>query len=272
LLIDGYPNRMPYLPGTLFSHLPAWALGIDLRWNELVYRALWMLPFIRCVRKLPAESIWIDVCHFFVLSPYLNFRHDLYFEVFILLLMLYFAAPRSRWLTIPLMIATRQWAWVLAPFMIVGELKRRRFVFAAQLAAGSVAVAGVTYLLLSKSTGLEQFIRATSYFQRNLEIVSFSQDHGLTLAPIFYWLKIAPYMQMVQAVMCVTLFFGALQRPAEKLYCFAALKLILFLLLNCHFWQYFYISAVFWIICAHVAEDGKLNCKLPAAVDTPTRE
>lgn len=257
---DGAPARMIYLPGTLFSHLPAWLLGMDLRWNTVLYRLCWMVLLFRGLRRSSASPLTWGVFHLFVLNPYLNYRHELYLEFFLLLVVAYWTAPRSRWLLIPLMIVTRQWAWVIAPFLILVELQDRRRL--PLLAAGFLAVLGGSVLLLARSTSWELFRQSLLVFDNNFGHSGFYGDYGFSLAPLFFHLGLSKLFQPAQAFVCFTIFsatywFWRTQR--ERVYRSAAICWCLFLMLNSHYWLYFWLSPALWILASEArAENPRL--------------
>ncbi|MDR3608396.1 MAG: hypothetical protein P4M08_13590 [Oligoflexia bacterium] len=247
ILPSGKADHMPYLPGTLFSHWPAWALGLDLRWGQLFYRALWMGLVYRPLIK--AETRTRDWMQLFALNPYWGFRHDLYFEVFLLFIALYWRYPRARWLTLPAMIVTRQWAWILAPFAVIDWIKNGSFAKrAALLLLGSVLIVGPLVLLLRPTTDLATFRSSILIFDQWLEHPAFIDDYGLTLAPLFYKLNLVRLLQPAQALACVMFFgFGALIRPQALMTC-ASICLVVFIALNPHFWLYFWLSPTLWAL------------------------
>ena len=124
IIFGSTKDIMGYLPGTFFLNWPAWALGLDLRWNTVFYRAIWMLLIWRAEKKEP-KITRLTLLHYLALSPYLNFRHDLYFEGFLLIIVVYFLYPKLRPLFLSLGVFTRQWFWILSPFLIYREYLRQ---------------------------------------------------------------------------------------------------------------------------------------------------
>jgi hypothetical protein len=271
--LSGRQNLMGYLPGTFLSHLPAWALGIDLRWNEVLYRALWMSLAWQAVRaKVPKSESKsetqpaIVALHLFALSPYLGFRHDLYFEAFWLLLAVFVLRPSWRWLVLPMLVVTRQWAWVLAPFLLIPEIIRARGAKGGRLnakelgrfAVGFTLVIGTTVALFGRTTSVESFTHAIFWFQKLLTREGFTGDYGISLSPAFFSLGITAVMQKAQVAVCLALLVWAWRSGANKTagehewkiqWAKAALYAwIGFLVLNMHFWLYFWFSPAFFAL------------------------
>lgn len=250
--LAGRSNRMGYLPGTLFLHLPAWCLGVDLRWNTFFYRSIWMLLAWLAVARLnkpdPAKSLLI----FAALSPYMNFRHDLYFEGFILTAMIFVLFERGRALLLPFMVGTRQWAWVGAPFWALAQLKLgegdktrlRRWV---AVTGGFFLITVILALMLWGRVSAKEFFRVIFWFQGAASSPEFGGDYGPTLAPLFFWLNLGTALQKVQAVVVGVLFVWAwrCRRDTEKVWSLGFTAWFFFLLLTPHYWLYFWNSWVF---------------------------
>jgi hypothetical protein len=251
--LAGRTNRMGYLPGTLFMNWPAWAVGLDLRWNTVLYRIAWMLligAHLRRTRSLNSPAglafVWL------FLSPYINFRHELYFEGFILGLVVLVLYPNWSVLLAPALIVSRQWAWVMAPFWAItitfgsGRLSFRKPL---QASVASIAVVAGLVTLLYSSTSFEELWRAIFWFQGAVHSPAYSGDYGLTFSPIFYWLGIAEWQQRVQASITLVFVILALRdrdRP-HQVFRWSVLAWVLFLQLNGHYWLYFWNSLLVYL-------------------------
>ncbi len=237
--------RMPYLPGTFFAHLPAFLLGIDLRWSQVLYRALWIALLWPALRARPAGDPWRGLFQWLLLSPYLVFRHELYFDVFLLLIVAFERAHTvARGLALPALIVTRQWAWVMAPFAVLHDLRthgRRAF---AAYAAGTVAVGVLTFALLSRHTTLEQFRATVFWFDAVLGWPVFGGDYGPTLAPLLFGLHLSKAIPALQALVCLGALALGWRHRAEAV--FGLWALFAFVALNGHYWNYFWLSPVVW--------------------------
>ena len=118
----------PYLPGMLVAYLPVVALHLDPRWfNALcVLAGIYLLYETSkpAMRKLAATLIAV-----FVLSPFLQYRHDLYLEPHWLTLVAAIVLLQKRRYTggavvFGISMALYQLSWVLWPFLLLFGLRR----------------------------------------------------------------------------------------------------------------------------------------------------
>lgn len=253
---------MPYFPGILFSHFPAWFLGLDLRWGQLAYRVLWMGLLWRTARKLPQESLVRDGIHYYLLNPYLNFRHDLYFEIFFVWLAFYFTAPRLRHLWIALLAVTTQWAVILCPFLMNREVfegsTRNRMIQAGRILLALVFVVGGVHLLLWSTTSWESFKTMAFGFQSRALQGAYHEDFGISFAPIAYWLKSQSLFLLLQVLICLGMWWKDVVETARGVPFSgknAAMTWVLFTLFATHFWNYFWLFSVSWILFSRVFKD-----------------
>lgn len=278
VLLGGRMNLMGYWPGTLFTHWPAWVLGLDLRWNSFFFRILWMGMALGVISKkrIPPSHPFVVGLTWFALSPQLSFRHELYFEAFFAMIAAYLLYPRTRWILLPLMVVTRQWAWVFAPFLFFAEIfssKKSPWKTEASFLLGTILVGGICYVLLFQTTSLVSFQLAVFWFQKVLDQPLYPGDYGLTFSPLLFRLGWANWTQKIQALICFIVLAWASNRfrsmrkqgvSAEGVrnhwYGAALIAWGVFLALNMHFWLYFMLSPVvfqlFWL--ASRTEDS--NC------------
>jgi hypothetical protein len=266
--IGQYPwglSGMPYFPGILFSHLPAWALGIDFRWDQVFYRAAWMALLYRqasFARNQRAATLMI----FFALNPFINFRHDLYFEIFLLLLALWAVFGKARFIIIPLIAVTWQFAWALCPFLMWEEIfhtgeqtVRHRLGRMAKLGGGFVIVIGSILLLLKGTTTLSSFLKCAFFvIKAGASHGIFVIDYGLTLAPAFIWSGLEKYASVVELLGGVAIFvYYVIHRKGKPnvFWLCTSSALVFFIMTSIHFWQYFWVFPVFWMILGLL--DGK---------------
>ncbi len=275
---DGHESSMPYLPLTFFSHAPAWVLGLDLRWNQVLWRLLWMLAVGMALARLKNGSPWRTVAHLFVLNPYYNFRHDLYYEVFLAGVVAYQAWPRWRWLSLPALMWTRQWAWVMAPFLGLDWLAVREQApgagsggrpldwrnvarQAAWLALGTALVSAAVVLALAPTTTVAMFLRSVFIFQ---DFVKF--DYGLALGPIAQKLGAMDALLPLQAILVVALGLLALWRwwqgrfaagATEGIERLGLIALCVFILLNRFTEVYMWLEPSMWMLAAYATRDAQ---------------
>lgn len=260
--LAGRSNRMGYLPGTLFFNLPAWALGLDLRWNTFFYRVIWMFLVVRRLdlSKKPEKSslVWV----WLALAPYFNFRHDLYFEGFILGVVALVLYPRLRFVLVPALVATRQWAWVLAPFWLLIECfgPTRRIVWKRVLVSvlAWAAIMALFVALLSGSTKFGDFWRVIFWFQKAVNSTQFSGDYGLTFAPLFYRFEVSSWLQKTQALVLGGCFLAAfkVRGDSARVLRLSALAWVLFTFLNGHYWLYFWNTLVVYLAALSICEES----------------
>jgi hypothetical protein len=266
-------SGMPYFPGILFSHLPAWLAGIDLRWNLLFFRTIWMSllfwQIYKTSKKQKSPPTIVHLAHFFVLNPYYNFRHDLYFDFFLLLLVLSFTLLRMRFLWIPLLAVTWQWSWPIIPFMAWDWIWKNR---SQPLRNVGLLVLGSLTTFAGILAGLQSTTTWNTFRDQALLLVnSFSsgehyiKDFGLTLAPLLYYFGISEYSKYLQVGSCLALFVLYTQKKAagtNEFLRYSTCSLLLFVLLSAHFWQYFWIFPTLWmILCMTHVEKNKITKK-----------
>lgn len=125
-------NRLydfPYLPGVLEAYLPVIAAGLDPRWLNLACVLLLVEMLYRAVessKRLQAAAL-IAV---FVLSPFLQYRHELYLAPHWLVLtgaIVLLQRRRYNWAAIVfgLSMGIYQLSWVVWPFLLLYALRRR---------------------------------------------------------------------------------------------------------------------------------------------------
>ena len=271
--IGQYPwglSGMPYFPGILFSHLPAWALGIDMRWNQVFYRVAWMALLYRQV-SFRRNRRAIALLALFALSPYINFRHDLYFEAFLLLLALWASFGKTRFIVIPLLAVTWQLGCALCPFLVWEEIfhtgeqtVRHRIGRTAGLTGGFVLVTGLTFLLLKGTTTLDSFMNI-AFFITNTGADPhglFVIDYGLTLAQIFIWSGWEKYASIVEVLggFSIFVYYVIHRKGKPDIFWFCTLSaLVFFIMTAIHFWQYFWVFPVFWMILGLLNENESVS-------------
>ena len=118
----------PYLPGMLLAFAPAQALHLDLRWAAIAYIAGGMgLIYWAAAKEFRLHTA--ALIGLFVLSPYLQYRHELYTQGHFFSLILVFVLMQRRhfaWSAavfgISMMIS--QFSWVIFPFFLMNGLRR----------------------------------------------------------------------------------------------------------------------------------------------------
>jgi len=247
-VLNGLPNAMGYLPGILFLHLPAWMLGLDLRWNNFIYRAAW-LGFLFYHTKKNNRRDLKAIFHYLALSPYINFRHELYFEGYILLMCLYFCFAQLRFLALPLMVFTRQWSWILSPFLFLSELKPLKpgkwFWKILGYMGGTFLVCALFVALLKPNTSLQFFLEKIFWFKRAYQAGGYGGDYGIGLSWIFYKFEMQRFLPKAQMALLITSFcYVFFKKEQGDIGIWALMTYVVFVLLTGHFWLYFWNSVV----------------------------
>lgn len=239
-----------YLPGTLFSHLPAWKFGMDFRWNQVLWRLLWIIPLLRTLSKHKNKAEDHSFLHFVFLNPYFNSRHELYFEFFIFTLVSFWVFERWKWIFLSLAIWTRQWAWVLTPFLILYDLKVERSLKPAVLFMLSLAGISLLFLgVLVDFSDIQRFSEAHKLLDSFNRKGYYVGDYGLTFAPAEFWAGLSNQIPLFQALICILLFGIAILNRRLNSYPLAGLALCLVIMTNALFENYFWISPFIWLSC-----------------------
>lgn len=248
-----------YLPGIFLSHFPAWFMGLDLRWNNLIFRALWLLLLLKVIKKSSHQKLLIPF-HYLALSPYINFRHELYFEAFLFLLVAYFALPKTRYLSLPIMLVTRQWSWVLAPFLVFNDLREhpsRKLKILGLYIVCSLLTALSIYSILNPVVVWKIMLGKIFWFQKVVGDDQFKFDYGLNFKWVFLKIGLLNWMQKLQAFVVVGILLGIVTKKLKgPILNWAAITLILFVMLNGHFWLYFWNTPI--VFCVLVAAQEEI--------------
>ncbi len=264
-------NHMPYLPALFLSHVPAWAAGLDLRWNTVLYRLAWGGLLVRALRDVPRESPLCACAVLFFLNPYLTFRHETYFEFELLVVMTFWTVRRAAWAALALGLFTRQWTWVLAPFLWwarSGPGARGRAAGLAQVVAWAAAWGALLWLALHATTSLASMRIIVSKFQTLVGGASYLGDYGFTLYPLLMALRVDAYAQAIQAVCVLGLFLAAVRADRERAVWLGITALSVFVALNALYWNYFMLELGLWILGFEV---WRARGGLGAETDRPGR-
>ncbi len=139
----------PYLPGMLLAYFPTVALHVDPRWFNLLCLILLSILLYRAAepRMRSGAAALISV---FLLSPFLQYRHDLYLAPHWLALAGAIALlrwKRENWAAVVfgVSMAIYQLSWVLWPFLLLYALRRRGW--AGALRAGVLSLAAMLILV-----------------------------------------------------------------------------------------------------------------------------
>ncbi|MBI4575842.1 MAG: hypothetical protein HY722_06215 [Planctomycetes bacterium] len=277
---------MPYPPGTLFVHVPAMLAGIDPRWTGTVVLLVFGLTMAKVVRTPRTELLAVLV----LLNPYHAFRHDLYFEAFsVLSAALFFHAARAGTLgrggraTLTLMagvaVATRQWAWGYAPFLLLAVATG-----AAPRPANAVALAGrATLASLLCAAGAASLLAPVIAINLDLFLARFFVLFDVTggelclgLAPLAKELGLLDFLRPVQAIIAFGMFGHAYAQASRsraapsEIIALGWVAWVLLVVANPFIENYFYLSPSFaavGIAAAHERAPGARPGSAPSPRD-----
>ena len=139
----------PYLPGMIVAYLPFAAVHLDLRFASIVYVSASAALIYWAARADRRREVAVLLA-LFLLSPYLQYRHELYMSPHWLTLVAAFVLMQRRHFTWAALIfgtgmAIYQFSWIILPFLLLNALRRRGWLEAARFAA----LAGIGALLLA---------------------------------------------------------------------------------------------------------------------------
>lgn len=258
--IEPMINVMLYLPGTIISYFPAYWMNIDYRILSLLY---WLIGLFLIYFKLKNKPISINhlAVLLIILNPYWLMRHDLYYYVFIIeliIIFLYFPYLNElmRTLVLGVTFATLQFAWIIAPFILFAYSKNirqllRQTIFSSILAIGII----VSYTGWSNSD-FYKILNIHEYMH------PYSGDITFTLATIFYFAKSQELLYLLQVVGCLVivcigmvLFFMIKIRETKVYLNLASICYFYFMITNFHTWTYLVIPALLVFSLANLASD-----------------
>ncbi len=148
----------PYLPGVLLAYLPAVLVHADLRCVNLACDVALGLISYAAARQTERRAAAL-LLGIFLLSPFLQYRHDLYLAPHWLTLVLAVALMRWRhfaWaaLIFGFSIGVYQLSWVIFPFLVLNAYRRgswrEAINFTAMSGAGMLAVVGPFFFSASQ--------------------------------------------------------------------------------------------------------------------------
>lgn len=261
--VETLPQGLKYLPGTWLAHVPAFLAGLDPRVPGALFVLGIGLALARSLRAATAGRAGLAelLTMLVLLNPYHAFRHDLYFDAFLVLTAAIFhlgargagtrRALLATALLVGLAVATRQWAWVYSPFALLAAAigiagseasKRRgaileRLVFASAAAAAVAAAVVLPWILQDPAA----FLRGAFAFAGE----SFSEI-CLGVAGLAAALGVARFLPLLQAAVCVVGFTKALRcNSAPSSLATGWLVWAAVVILNPFLENYFYVSLGF---------------------------
>ena len=186
----------PYLPLTILSFYPGNILKIDFRLIGLIYWSLTLLCLYLKFDHL-IKSSQMALC-LLILNPYWLMRHDLYFQLFLLELVILFLYASSlniilRTIIVALTITTLQFAWLLIPFILFAYCKDPAQ-FIKELLISLIIALIITLLFIHHH--YQDFINAI--FLHKEYKTPYRSDITFGLASIFYFAKNQYLLYLIQ--------------------------------------------------------------------------
>ena len=229
--VETLPQGLKYLPGTWLAHVPAFLAGIDPRVPGALLVLGIGLALARSLRdaEAPRGGLAELLTMLVLLNPYHAFRHDLYFDAFLVLTTAIFhlgargEGTRRAMLMVAILVglavATRQWAWVYGPFALLaaaigtagsGASKSRGAILGrlalASAVAAAVAAAVVLPWILQDPEALRRGVFAFAG-------ESFSEI-CLGVAGLAAAVGVVRFLPILQTAVCVAGFAKALRQKS----------------------------------------------------------
>lgn len=233
-----------YLPGMWMAYLPAVAAGADPRFVNLgcIVAAALILTILPGSRR--SAMLLLPV---FFLTPYLQYRHEIYLGVvFLILAVLYVLAARNRRILSAVVsgyaLTVYQFLWVLFPFGIVAAWKRR--------GRRSAALCGLAAVAVALAIVLPFYLGSPEYFTGGVYgHWLFTDLPGINL--FFLVSQVVPAELMV-AVQCgvagIVLLAAVFRMDPADCWGWMAAALFLFIALNHVISQYYYLLVLFLLV------------------------
>jgi len=227
------------------AYLPAAASGVDLRFINLI--SMLVSALILAYSANGSRNHSMLLIPVFLLTPYLQYRHEIYLGVLFLILSIIFFLDRSnKWWTSSIAsgyaLATYQFVWVIFPFIVVSAFKRWgiKRAFANSLIAVAIALILVLPFLLGSP---EEFIAGVYGNWFYIDTPSINLSYLISL--FIPW----DSMIIVQGIVMVAIFSLALQRmDPEDCWGWMATALVLFIAMNRVINVYFYLIVLLLLV------------------------
>ncbi len=250
----------PYLPGMLLAYLPAILVHADVRSvNVLCDVGLGVITYVaaRSVERRAAALL----TGVFLLSPFVQYRHDLYLAPHWLTLVIAIALMRWRhygWaaLIFGVSMAIYQLSWVIFPFLVLNAHRRRGWGEAVKIASASV---------VGMSVVVGPFLALASRRIASNTVGQWSKLPHALADPInlSYWVTFVvrpDHLQWVQLVVLTVLFAFCVARKrccslADTLRWMSA-ALAIFIALNVLVDGYFYLTLLLLLLLYTLVETG----------------
>ncbi len=250
----------PYLPGVLVAYLPMIGMGLDPRWLNVGCVAVMAIMLYR-VALPQARLTAAALIAVFLLSPFLQYRHDLYLAPHWLLLVTAVVLLQRRWFSwgavvFGLSMAVYQLSWVLWPFLLLYALRRRGWLEV-------LRIGGFSLLAMAAVTG--PFLRSAMQRIASNTVGQWSRLPHALAEPmnLSYWVTylVRPdQLKWVQLVVLSCVFFYCLEkgrcRTLEDTLRWMGAALSIFIALNVLVDGYFYLTLLLLLLMYTLAAEG----------------
>ena len=234
-----------YLPGMWMAYLPAAASGVDLRFINLI--SMLVSALILAYSANGSRNHGMLLIPVFLLTPYLQYRHEIYLGVlFLILSIVFFLGRCNKWWTSSIAsgyaLATYQFVWVIFPFIVVSAFKRWgiKKAFVNSLIAVAIALILILPFLLGSP---EEFIAGVYGNWFYIDTPSINLSYLISL--FIPW----DSMIIVQGIAMIAIFSLALQRmDPEDCWGWMATALVLFIAMNRVINVYFYLIVLLLLV------------------------
>ena len=268
-------------PGLIAVYLPAFLLGVDLRFTLLAAEVGF---FALAAQRWRRHALFLPGCAFLAFFPYWHLRHELYETPFwVVLLALILAIDQGSPLPLQMtllavLLCSHQWGILLAPFLLVYAGRRRSFLQAAALAGVSALLAVPVVWLFSRGDVSEFAWSTFGYYSTMLSdhIAGKSFPPGsMSLTPWFAAALGAAGVRAVgAAAQLLLLGLAAIALTSlPRLFAFLAASLLLMTVTNVVAWTYQYLlpGALLWLGLMAAEPDRPPASGLDAAPIDPER-
>jgi len=234
-----------YLPGMWMAYLPAAASGTDPRYINLiciVISALILSNSLRDTRK--SVLLLLPV---FLLTPYLQYRHEIYLGVLFLVLSVIFALGiRNRYLmssaAFGYALSTYQFLWVLFPFGVIAAFRKwgiKKAIIGLLIAVAAALIIILPFFLHSP----EYFIKGIYGHWLYVDIPTVNLSYLVSL--FVPW----DLMIFIQGIVMAVILTAALRKmKPEDCWGWMAAALLLFIALNRVIEVYFYLIVLLLLV------------------------
>ena len=241
------PHKLIFtsLPGMWMAYLPAVAFGADPRLMNLISTIISVLILAYTVQD--SRKCTLLLFPVFLLTPYLQYRHEIYLGVlFLVLSVIFILGIRNRWLLSSAAsgyaLATYQFTWVIFPFGVITAFRK-----------WGIKKAGISFLTaiaVSLAIILPFFVHSPEYFIQGIyghwlfvDIPSVNLSYLVSL--IVPW----DLMIFIQGVVIVIILAAAMRiMDPEDCWGWMAAALLLFIALNRVIEVYFYLIVLLLMV------------------------